>query len=501
MDDELEEDHHHHQDCSCNEHNHIEEHQDYYDEEEREMVNAGIKERMESLADIVSKDLKNNYKQVMLIMDYSIEKYSISIYHSCDGVNFQLSEISKGAVKELQEVSENLAFSLAGERSEYNIVVLNFENSKDEMVYSYDFFDINILIDTDDEYYKRLSAITKFYEDEVYNSSDCIHFITFKLLMNKDNPFAIEPAVISSQLGFRFANSFDDMLLEIYNNLVNYFEDEDEEEFEEVKIVIFPNKSIGIAFDSVDEEEVITRKKLSNILDEIKFNKYIKNIEPLIKEEIVCRLYPIEVVESLAIGVSKIGGSPDLPKGSSIPLSKTGKPLDFIAQINLDELSYFDRESKLANKGLLSFFYLDETKESLVIYTENTDKENLYSETEMENNDYLPLKIRFLDGISLPYDVEGELLNFIKNEKDKEKYMINVASNCKTKILGYPEFYEEDVRDIKDNKVHLLLQIISDREFDMNIPEDNVLYFWITDEDLKNGRYDKCWATTVNIYY
>ena len=61
-----------------------------------------------------------------------------------------------------------------------------------------------------------------------------------------------------------------------------------------------------------------------------------------------------------AVGSSKIGGKPDLPRsfewfrynidGESVPLS-------FVAQINLSEAAEYDKDGVLPKKGMLYFFY------------------------------------------------------------------------------------------------------------------------------------------------
>ena len=67
----------------------------------------------------------------------------------------------------------------------------------------------------------------------------------------------------------------------------------------------------------------------------------------------------------LAIGKSKIGGRPHLPRGFQWPYyegvnyhnMRTSRPLSFIAQINLSEITAMDEEHKLPDSGFLYFFY------------------------------------------------------------------------------------------------------------------------------------------------
>ncbi len=58
----------------------------------------------------------------------------------------------------------------------------------------------------------------------------------------------------------------------------------------------------------------------------------------------------------IAVGASKFGGAPDVPIDFEWPMWN-GKPLGFLAQINLEEVAPFDVEGLLPKSGLLSFFY------------------------------------------------------------------------------------------------------------------------------------------------
>ncbi len=69
-----------------------------------------------------------------------------------------------------------------------------------------------------------------------------------------------------------------------------------------------------------------------------------------------------EVPEGLPLGTSKIGGKPHLPADFVWPfyeneVEEEDYPLSFIAQINLAEVSAYDKEHLLPESGLLCFFY------------------------------------------------------------------------------------------------------------------------------------------------
>ena len=60
-------------------------------------------------------------------------------------------------------------------------------------------------------------------------------------------------------------------------------------------------------------------------------------------------------------GLTKFGGAPDVPEGFEW-VYYNGKPLTFLAQFDLREISQFDAENLLPKTGVLSFFYELETK-------------------------------------------------------------------------------------------------------------------------------------------
>lgn len=81
----------------------------------------------------------------------------------------------------------------------------------------------------------------------------------------------------------------------------------------------------------------------------------------------------------LPIGVSKMGGHPDLPQGWTYPMYR-GYPLNFIGQWNLDELQdEWKEQFSLPLNGMLYFFYydnLDDTEDDeAIIWGEKEQKE------------------------------------------------------------------------------------------------------------------------------
>ncbi len=68
------------------------------------------------------------------------------------------------------------------------------------------------------------------------------------------------------------------------------------------------------------------------------------------------RMQPHDAAAVVDTGGSKLGGLPDLPAYLDWPC-EAGRPLAFVAQVNLAEVAPWDTRHELPPKGLLLFFY------------------------------------------------------------------------------------------------------------------------------------------------
>jgi uncharacterized protein YwqG len=72
------------------------------------------------------------------------------------------------------------------------------------------------------------------------------------------------------------------------------------------------------------------------------------------------------------LGVSRLGGDPDLPAGIAWPMGYDGDaPMDFIAQIDLDTVAKRDVDGVLPKSGVLAFFVSQDYDECAVIQGEH----------------------------------------------------------------------------------------------------------------------------------
>lgn len=96
------------------------------------------------------------------------------------------------------------------------------------------------------------------------------------------------------------------------------------------------------------------KNKIEKLIDDLDLSQYRKTIIDLLVPCVIASFNFEDNVPSLASSYS--GGNPDLPKDMNWPTAN-GKPLNFLAQFNLNELNNFDINLCLPDEGLLSFFY------------------------------------------------------------------------------------------------------------------------------------------------
>lgn len=256
----------------------------------------------------------------------------------------------------------------------------------------------------------------------------------------------------------------------------------------------------------------------------------------------------IEGKADLTPGATRFGGKPDVPKdfrwdyyegdGSDGEVRK--RPLSFIAQFNLEEMSKYDTEKLLPEKGLLSFFYEADSMCAgydpkhkgcaKVYYFEDISKlEPMDFPDEIEDYFRYPamgIKARQEDS----YQDYGDFLL----QKDKmiecwddydraaKALKINVPDTS-SKLLGWPDIIQDNMtvecelvdrgyylggswnkvtpRDMQEAEQSslknwlLLFQLdsVTEDDFELMFGDCGRIYYYIKREDLEAGRFDKVW--------
>jgi uncharacterized protein YwqG len=262
-------------------------------------------------------------------------------------------------------------------------------------------------------------------------------------------------------------------------------------------------------------------------------SRVIKDIDFLVRPSIRLSTTPVEEA-SLKIGVSKLGGVPDLPPDVSWPQWK-GVPQSFIAQIRLEDVQPYDANKVLPSQGMLWFFY-DARQET---YGENPDDRGgwlvLFKDDDLgglqrasfpatlpAESRFKACSVQFTQEVTLPQQPELDIPHFDWTDKEQEQYEQLLSTfpdsadhaAIHNRLLGNPDTLQDDMRlqcqltthgivDMDDPRVdelskgakdwQLLLQVDSDEHAGMRWASNGMLYYWIKQEDLQACRFDQTW--------
>lgn len=291
-------------------------------------------------------------------------------------------------------------------------------------------------------------------------------------------------------------------------------------------------------------------EELKSRLNTNGLGKYFDSLSPLLRNTI--KLYQKAENEiDIAIGQTKIGGRPDLPKtiswiSETIQKEKTKtffpffgskkksaqtRPLSFIAQINLSKISKYDKDNLLPKTGFLYFFYsaeqdawgfdnIDKNKFKVIYYDGNISELNRidFPKDLPEYSCFKPCSVDIKSEVDLPSYGHKIYEDFTDEEIDTFWENINNEDNI-NKLLGYSNNIQGEMElecelvtnglycgdpsgynDPKAKKLEpnaknwqLLLQIDSNEENEMMWGDGGRLYFWIKKDDLLNKNFDKTW--------
>lgn len=264
------------------------------------------------------------------------------------------------------------------------------------------------------------------------------------------------------------------------------------------------------------------------------------------------RLYKRETDEvNIAIGQTKIGGRPDLPRDitwvtetnvietrkewinlfSSKKRETIAKHFSFIAQVNLSETAQLDKENLLPKTGILYFFYSAEQDVWGFDYKDKNKFKVIYWNgdfAELERTDfpndladyscYKPCSVDIKSEVILPSYGHKVYEEFAGEEADKFWEAVYNDGNL-NKLLGYSDNIQNEMelkcelvtnglycgdssgyndpraKKLETNATNwrLLLQIDSSDENAMMWGDCGRLYFWIKKDDLLNKQFDKSW--------
>lgn len=234
---------------------------------------------------------------------------------------------------------------------------------------------------------------------------------------------------------------------------------------------------------------------------------------------------------------SYLGGLPSVGCHLSWPRN-LGKPLTFLAQVDLGEVNKGSFISWLPNSGRLLFFYDAENSPWgfdpknfggwAVIYDQSeSGAERILPPNDLSEELVIP-EVKFLvstEGVSIPSMERAAKLIKIENEYDDEEYFCHRESifngEARHKIGGFPDAVQGDdmelqcqlvsggvycgnskgysselAKELKSQKNdwRLLFQIDTDDDLEMMWGDVGILYFWVRESDAKNCCFDKSWV-------
>ncbi|GHO77126.1 hypothetical protein KSD_48970 [Ktedonobacter sp. SOSP1-85] len=256
-----------------------------------------------------------------------------------------------------------------------------------------------------------------------------------------------------------------------------------------------------------------------------------KDLDALVKPSIRLEVTPAEEA-TLQPGVSKFGGLPDLPADVSWPTWQR-LPQSFIAQFRLQDVHPYDAAGVLPTQGMLWFFY-DAQQETYgddpanrggwsVIYRKDAQrlKRATVPAKLPKSSLFKAGSVQFIRELTLSQVPNLEIAKYDWSEDEQQKYddlLANLLPQEKRafrhRLLGNPDLIQDDLREqsqlishgvTEDNDPRqkqleegvkawqLLFQVDTDERLGMRWSSAGMLYYTITDADLRAQHFENTW--------
>jgi uncharacterized protein YwqG len=262
--------------------------------------------------------------------------------------------------------------------------------------------------------------------------------------------------------------------------------------------------------------------------------RYVPALEKLVRPAVRLETNAIDG-KKLALGQSRLGGEPDLPRSFAWPTFK-GEPLAFVAELNLADVAAAAPVDGLPKEGHLWFFYAADQSHwgfdpkdagsSVVHYAARGPIERRVTPNGVPaEGRFAACSLSFTPYVDLP-DPSDER-NPIDGRDDAASaaygevqwLLTSGGGRTKHKLLGHAQpiqnpmelecaqvtrgIYTGDAKGSQDPRAaeaarhqyewRLLLQVDTDDTAKMMWGDAGRIYFWIRNEDLRARRFDKTW--------
>lgn len=269
---------------------------------------------------------------------------------------------------------------------------------------------------------------------------------------------------------------------------------------------------------------------LADLIDEHQLHDFRAAINSIARPALLLRTKERPEAK-IPVGATKIGGSPDLPEAIPWPAYQDGKPLAFLAQIDLGEVTRWGSFIHgLPTNGLLSVFsvwgWIDEddldpkvpqegwqeqTGWTVVLHTA-AEKKPTRRNTPDDVISYKGAAVEPVAILSLPnHRVEpplaalgwsDELLGrfdemqseFRSRQMDHWFGHRDAFTSCH-QLGGYAVFQQEFPQEVLEMGLAMLLQIGTDENSGMCWGDGGELTFYTGAKELANGRFERVWGT------
>jgi uncharacterized protein YwqG len=224
------------------------------------------------------------------------------------------------------------------------------------------------------------------------------------------------------------------------------------------------------------------------------------------------------------VGVSKLGGLPDLPAGVDWPRGPGGEPLSLIAQLRLSDFSGTMPGWPLPHAGMLYFFYdadtlpwgydaADRGRWRVVHHAEESDLAPVTAPADLiEGLVFRPVAVTGSLELTCPPIESPGVAGLDLSPREEQAYMKllgefearYVKGKMAHRLLGHPDAIQGDMQaqcaamtghGDGDRDWRLLLQVDTDEKgTGMSWGDGGRLFFWIRRQDLACLNFDAVWV-------